>query len=80
MSLFLFMMSLERSNFLIYEILIKYISYKFFNKDRFRAISFMQDKNSNFNGKIPKELILGGEADIVWSFVQSREYDNAEID
>ena len=65
---------------LIIIIITRYVARVFFNKDRFRAISFMNTSNINFLGKSPKEMILSGKSDQVWNWIEGRQYDLGETD
>jgi len=61
-------------------IMTRYVSRIFFNKDRFQAIHWLQTSNINFKGDKPKDLIMNGNADKVWNFLESRMYDLGQTD
>ena len=65
--------------YLIITILVKYLTKTFFKGDRYRAVTWINQNNSHFEGASPKELILNGRASKVWSFIESSEYDKAQI-
>jgi len=61
-------------------IITRYVSKIFFNKDRYQAVHWMANPNVNFNGISPKEMIMSGHADQVWSFIENRIYDLGQTD
>lgn len=58
--------------------MIKYISKVFFHDDRRLAIHFMNTENKDLRG-VPKDLILEGKAQKVFDYMESREFDQTNI-
>ena len=72
------LVGINKDRHLLIIILIKYLDRTFFH-DRNRAIAWMDVPNPHFGNVSPRELILNGRAQKVWSFVENAEYERAEL-
>jgi Protein of unknown function (DUF2384) len=69
---------ISRERHILVIVLIRYVDKVFF-KDRSRAIYWMDQNNSQLNGQSPRQLILNGNVDKVWSYIESREFDLGKL-
>jgi len=69
---------ISRERHILVIVLLRYVDKTFF-KDRSRAIYWMDQSNSNLGGYSPRQLILNGNVDRLWTFLESKEYDLGKI-